>query len=70
MKEYLNYIDGKWKPSKSGKFFENRNPANWDEVIGIFPKSVREDVEEAVLAAKKAFKMWSKVPAPKRAEVM
>ncbi len=70
MKEYLNYIDGKWKPSKSGKTFEDRNPANWEEVIGVFPKSGREDVEEAIKAAKKAYKMWSRVPAPKRGEIM
>ncbi len=70
MKEYLNYIDGKWVPSKSGRTFENRNPANWDEIIGIFTKSTKEDVEEAVQSAKKAYKMWSKVPAPKRGEIM
>ncbi|MEN3046048.1 MAG: aldehyde dehydrogenase family protein [Candidatus Hydrothermales bacterium] len=70
MKEYYNYINGKWKPSKSGKFYEKRNPANKDEVIGLFPKSVASDVDEAVAAAKKAFEMWSAIPAPKRAEIM
>ncbi len=35
-----------------GKTFENRNPAHWDEVVGIFPQSGKEDVEEAVRAAR------------------
>ncbi len=70
VKEYLNYIDGKWVPSKSGRTFENRNPANWDEVVGIFQKSSKEDVEMAIEAAKKAFPKWKKVPAPKRGEIL
>ncbi len=35
-KKYYNYIDGKWTAAESGEWFENRNPANWDEVIGLF----------------------------------
>lgn len=70
MKEYKNYINGKWVFSKSGKTFENRSPANWDDVIGTFPLSTRDEVDSAVKAAKKAFKHWSKVPAPKRGEIL
>lgn len=69
-KEYLNYIDGKWVPSETGRVFENRNPSDWDEVIGTFPKSSAKDVAKAVEAAKKAFPKWSKLPAPKRGEIM
>jgi aldehyde dehydrogenase (NAD+) len=67
---YENYIDGKWVPSKSGSTFESRNPAIWDEVVAICAKSNGEDVERAVEAAKKAYPMWRKVPAPKRAEII
>ncbi|RLG09757.1 aldehyde dehydrogenase [Candidatus Pacearchaeota archaeon] len=70
MKEYKNYIGGKWVDSVTGRKFEDRNPANWDEVIGIFPKSNAEDVEKAVEAAKKAYKYWKKVPVPKRGEIV
>ncbi len=70
MMEYKNYINGKWVSSKSGKYFENRNPANWDEIIGIFPLSTSDEVDEAVKAAKKAFKYWASVPAPKRGEIL
>ena len=33
-KKFQNYINGKWLDSKTGRTFENRNPANWDELIG------------------------------------
>jgi aldehyde dehydrogenase (NAD+) len=69
-KTFKNFINGKWVEAKSGKTFENRNPANWDELIGTFPKSGKEDVEEAVSAARKAFDTWRLVPAPKRGDIL
>lgn len=68
--KFQNFVNGKWTDAKSGKTFENRNPANWDEVIGIFPKSGKEDVDEAVAAARSAFEKWRLVPAPKRGDIM
>ncbi len=70
MKKYQNFINGKWVDAKSGQVFENRNPANWDELIGTFPKSSKEDVGDAVKAARAAFEEWRLVPAPKRGEIM
>jgi acyl-CoA reductase-like NAD-dependent aldehyde dehydrogenase len=69
-KKFQNLINGKWVDAKSGKTFENRNPANWDEVVGTFPKSGKEDVEDAVRAARTAFEKWRLVPAPKRGDIM
>ena len=69
-KKFQNFINGKWADARSGKTFENRNPANWDEVVGIFPRSGKEDVEDAVQAAKTAFEKWRLVPAPKRGDIM
>lgn len=68
--KYLNYIDGKWVESVSRETFENRNPANWDELIGIFPSSDKEDVEIAVKAAKKAQKEWAKMTYPERGMIL
>jgi acyl-CoA reductase-like NAD-dependent aldehyde dehydrogenase len=68
--EYKNYIGGQWKKSRSGETFENRNPANTDDIVGIFQKSNADDVNDAVAAAKGAFKKWRLVPAPKRAELL
>jgi len=67
---YKNYINGKWIEAKSGKTFENRNPADRRDLIGLFPASGPEDVEEAVSAARNAFAEWRLVPAPKRGEIL
>jgi alpha-ketoglutaric semialdehyde dehydrogenase len=69
-KKFQNYIDGKWVDARSGKTFENRNPAHWDELVGTFPKSGKEDVDLAVRAARKAFESWRLVPAPKRGDIL
>ncbi|MCU0238939.1 MAG: aldehyde dehydrogenase family protein, partial [Pyrinomonadaceae bacterium] len=68
--KYFNYINGEWKESSSGEWFENHNPANTEEVIGLFPKSNEADVNEAVAAAKSAATRWRRTPAPKRAEIL
>lgn len=69
--EFKNFINGVWKPSSNGKYSENRNPANWnDDLIGLFPLSTEEDVNEAVRAAREAFRKWRLIPAPKRGDVL
>ena len=67
---YKNYIDGEWSESRSGGVIEDHNPANTDELIGIFPASSDKDVAAAVDAAKGAFGKWRLTPAPKRAEIL
>jgi alpha-ketoglutaric semialdehyde dehydrogenase len=67
---FKNFINGEWVESRSGKAYENRNPANTDELIGMFVSSSNEDVDAAVNAAKEAYKTWRLVPAPKRAEIL
>src|SRR5262250_2690865 len=67
---YKNFIRGEWVDSKSGKTYENRNPANTDEVIGHFVASNEADVNAGVDAATEAYKSWRLVPAPKRAEIL
>ena len=67
---YKNFINGEWVDSRSGKAYENRNPANTDELVGMFVSSTSEDVDAAVDAAKQAYKKWRLVPAPKRAEIL
>jgi acyl-CoA reductase-like NAD-dependent aldehyde dehydrogenase len=69
-KVYKNYIGGEWVESRTGKTFENLNPADTREVVGIFQASGKEDVDDAVAAAKTAFEKWRLVPAPKRAEII
>jgi len=67
---YKNYIDGQWVASSSGRTFENRNPANTDDLIGAFQESTAADVNAAIAAAARAYEHWRLVPAPLRAEIL
>jgi aldehyde dehydrogenase (NAD+) len=67
---FKNFINGEWVESRSGKAYENRNPANAEELIGMFVSSTEEDADAAVDAAKEAYKTWRLFPAPKRAEIL
>src|SRR6202162_5842126 len=65
-----NFIDGEWVESSTGETFEDRNPADTRDVVGVFQKSAKADVDAAVDAAKRAFTKWRLVPAPRRAEIV
>jgi acyl-CoA reductase-like NAD-dependent aldehyde dehydrogenase len=67
---HKNFIKGEWVEARQGRTFENRNPANSAELIGIFPSSTHEDVNNAVEAAKAAFARWRLFPAPRRGEIL
>jgi aldehyde dehydrogenase (NAD+) len=69
-REYSNYIDGQWVKSKTGRSFENRNPANQDDLVGTFQESDADDLNAAVDAASRAYESWRLTPAPKRAEFL
>lgn len=67
---FKNYINGEWVNSISNEFFENRNPSGMDEVLGLFPRSSKEDVDGAVSAAMSAFDEWKNVPPPERGKIL
>jgi aldehyde dehydrogenase (NAD+) len=69
-KVFKNYINGEWVSSASGLTFDNVNPANRRELVGVFQKSSRQDVETAIQAAKDAYKSWRITPPPKRGEIL
>ncbi len=69
-KAFRNFIGGKETDAVSGRTFENRNPADWDDIVGIFPKSDKRDVDAAVDAAKQAYREWSLYPAPRRGDIV
>ena len=58
MERLKNFIDGEWVDASTGQTFEDRNPADTRDVVGIFQKSSKEDVDHAVAAAKQAFAKW------------
>lgn len=65
-----NFVNGEWVESKSTKIFERRNPANHDEVIARIPLSTREEMKQAIAAAKAAFPAWRDTPAPSRGKIL
>ncbi|HEU5260321.1 MAG TPA: aldehyde dehydrogenase family protein [Gemmatimonadales bacterium] len=67
---FRNFIGGEWVAPATGAYFENRNPADWNDVIGCFPRSGPEDVVRAVASAERGFAGWSRTPAPIRGEVL
>jgi alpha-ketoglutaric semialdehyde dehydrogenase len=69
-KLYHNLINGEWVPSHSSRTREDLNPADTRDVVGVFPSSSAQDVDDAVASAKKAFESWRLVPAPRRAEII
>ena len=65
-----NFINGRWVESRSTKVVERRNPANLDEVVGVAPRSTREETREAIAVARAAFPAWRDTPAPARGRVI
>lgn len=70
MQEFLNYIGSEWLPSASGRTFQNVNPADSGDIIGIFPQSTTEDIAQGVRACQSAERAWKLMPAPKRGEIL
>jgi len=67
---FRNFIGGQWVEPSTGLWFENRNPARRDDLIGHFPRSGAADVDRAVASAREGFLRWSRTPAPARGAVL
>lgn len=67
-KEYPNIVGG--KDVYTQKKTISINPAHPKEIIGTFQKGVRDDAENAIQAAAKAFESWKYVPAKERANFL
>jgi succinate-semialdehyde dehydrogenase / glutarate-semialdehyde dehydrogenase len=66
---YPMYLDGKWVGNDYEVFTEIINPAT-KEVLGAVPTGGAFEAEQAVDAAHKAFKTWSKKTADERYQLM
>lgn len=64
-----NYINGEFIAPVSGEWIDNYNPSN-GEVYGKIPNSDKADVEQAVLAAEKAFTNWSATTLDYRSNIL
>jgi alpha-ketoglutaric semialdehyde dehydrogenase len=69
-KTFRNFIGGEWVAPAEGRYFQNRNPADTDDLIGRFPDSTSRDVDAAVRSAQRGFALWSRTPAPVRGDVL
>src|SRR3954469_22548520 len=67
---FRNFIGGEWVEPSGGQYFENRNPARNSDLIGMWPRSGKEDVDRAAAAAKRAFEGWRVTPAPERGAIL
>jgi aldehyde dehydrogenase (NAD+) len=63
---YQLFIDGKWVNSRSGKTFQTFNPSS-GELLATCACADKEDVDDAVKAAWRAFESWKKVSPTQRA---
>ena len=59
MLKIMNYINGELVPPASGKYLKNVCPST-GENYSLIPDSDKNDVQNAVTAAKEAFNTWSK----------
>ena len=66
--QFANYINGEWVATS--RTFEDRNPANTDEIVGVFAKGSAADIDAAAKAAEAALPGWSSMPAPARGNIL
>ncbi len=69
-KNFKNFIGGQWIAPSTDRYFENRNPADQHDLIGLFPESGVDDVNRAVDSAVRGFAQWKRTPAPARGDVL
>src|SRR5207237_10512028 len=65
-----NFIGGQWAESASSRTFDNVNPANTDDLVGVVKLSTREEARRAVESAAEAFRAWRATPAPTRGRIV
>ncbi|MCO4805927.1 aldehyde dehydrogenase family protein [Salibacteraceae bacterium] len=62
---YHLFINGEFRKPKSGKYFDTINPAT-NTVIATVSEAGKQDVDDAMKAAEKAFPAWSKLDGKER----
>ena len=66
---YELFIGGKFVKSRAGSNYKTINPAT-EEVLSEIVEASEKDVDEAVKAARKAFKSWSKLSGSERGKYL
>ncbi|MFR6216057.1 MAG: aldehyde dehydrogenase family protein [Enterocloster bolteae] len=66
---YQLFIGGQWRDASDGEFFTTKCPANGEKLTEC-AQATKEDVDDAVREAWKAFETWKKVPTSERAAIL
>lgn len=64
-----NYINGQFTDSKTDKWLEVHDPST-QKVVNLVPETTEDEFNEAVAAAKEAYKTWSKTSIIRRQRVV
>lgn len=58
------------KRFNQAKQFKSLNPAQFDDVVGVYGIASKEDCRDACRAAREGLKRWKETPSPVRAEIL
>ncbi len=67
--KYENFINGKFVAPVGGQYFDNTSPID-NSLIAKYPRSQKEDVDNAVAAANAAKEAWGNTSAAERAALL
>ncbi len=68
--EFMNFINGEFRPGSTGSMFENRSPVD-GSLIGMVHEASADDVHAAVEAARAArTATWGQLSMPERSELL
>jgi acyl-CoA reductase-like NAD-dependent aldehyde dehydrogenase len=69
---YKMLIDGHSVDAASGKLIERESPGHIGSVVGLWPEASKQDVEQAIAAARRAFDKgpWPRMAAAERSRIM
>ena len=67
--EYQLYINGEWKNTVTGYISQDKNPAD-DSIFAQVHFAGREEVDEAIASAQKAWKPWADTTADEKERIL
>lgn len=53
------WVAGQWLPGSGGMVWERRNPARWDDLLGVVAEASAAQIEHAVTLAARAQRHWA-----------
>lgn len=66
----VRFEAGDWKKLESDAFWQQKNPSNWKETLGMVPIGKEADVSRAVESAKVSQRNWAQKPLRERLKIL